>query len=98
MLTTHGEGIWEKIEEHTQPSKRYLMGVVLPYLFKYVVDLGNEVTSKEEALKLFLPDFNLKMASQDEMHQDIVVITSELLTAGWNIPDPDRYWKNGKKS
>ena len=101
VVLEHGEGLYEKVEEHKSPQRAYLMGVIAPIILQMLTGWGNMFKSKNEALKAYLPsvgfeDFDIKMASEEEVHRLIVALTADLLTEGWHVPDPDKYWKNGK--
>lgn len=103
MILEHGEGVWEKVEEHKSPQRAYLMGVIAPIVLTMLTDWGNMVKDKNIALKTYLPSigfegFDIKIASEEETHRLIVALTADLLTNGYHVPDPDKYWKRGKKT
>jgi len=100
VVLEHGEGLYEKVEEHKSPQRAYLMGVIAPIILQMLTGWGNMFKSKNEALKAYLPsvgfeDFDIKMASDEETHRLIVALTADLLTNGYFVPDADKYY--GKK-
>lgn len=103
MLDTYGEGLWEKVEEHSSAQRGYLMGHVAPVVFMMLTDWGNMYKDKNEAMKAYLPSlgfegFDISMASQEEVHRVIVALTSDLLINGYTVREPDKYWKHEKEN
>jgi len=100
ILDSHGEGVWEKVQEHSGSQMRYLMGCVAPVCLECLTEWGNMLPNKEAALDVYMTglgwDIDLKLASEKEVHRLIVALTGDLLTHGWLVADPDKYWKNGK--
>lgn len=101
VVLEHGEGLYEKVEEHKSPQRAYLMGVIAPIILQMLTGWGNMFKSKNEALKAYLPsvgfeDFDIKMASEEEVHRLIVALTADLSINGYFVPDADKYWKNKK--
>jgi len=77
------------------------MGVIAPIILQMLTGWGNMFKSKNEALKAYLPsvgfeDFDIKMASEEEVHRLIVALTADLSINGYFVPDADKYWKNKK--
>ena len=98
VVLEHGEGLYEKIEEHKSPQRAYLMGHIAPIVLQMLTDWGNMYKDKNTALKAYLPfvgfeGFDIKLASQEETHRLIVALTADLLTNGYKVEDPDKYWK-----